>query len=456
MMKDDAMDHMVDQENADREENNDNKGSNDDNEVRDDHKKAEKLLRSFSGVDAGLVERSASFVTLQAQKKQIYRKTLAAAAVLAVVVLGGLGIYHVRFDKEGLNDGMESRNIVSMMAMDQAETVTENQEEMLLAAGNEANEEEALEADTKAVPGDENDGQAKTDSLQADFSSQIAAQKMEEGRSDDDQGSMNTAAKSSYAADMQSAEQEENSRQAQAELLSLEGKFTETQNWGLSFGESGTQPRGNVPAEEMKPFNAYYMGSADEKVIYLTFDCGYENGYAPMILDTLKEHNVKVTFFVVGPYIKYNEDIVRRMVEEGHNVGNHSYTHPDMSQILTEEGFREEMEGVSDLFEERIGGKMTTFYRPPQGKFNWANLEMANRLGYYTIFWSLAHVDWDVENQPDPAATIEKLNSRIHPGAIVLLHIISKTNAEILDELLTDWENMGYRFGTLNELCGVG
>ena len=171
-----------------------------------------------------------------------------------------------------------------------------------------------------------------------------------------------------------------------------------------------------------------------------------------MMLEALKKHNVSATFFVVGHYLESAPDLVKRMVDEGHTIGNHTYHHPDMSSISSVEKFKEEMDGVSSLYKEMTGQDMLPFYRPPQGKYSKENLQMAKDLGYYTFFWSLAYVDWNVDKQPSHEEAFSKLCSRIHPGAIVLLHNTSKTNGEILDELLTKWEEMGYTFGTLDEL----
>ena len=145
-------------------------------------------------------------------------------------------------------------------------------------------------------------------------------------------------------------------------------------------------------------------------------------------------------------------DIVRRMAEEGHIVGNHTYHHPDMSAIADEASFREELESLEALYRETTGQEMSHFYRPPQGKYSEENLRMAQALGYQTVFWSLAYVDWYVDNQPSAEQAFSKLLPRIHDGAIVLLHSTSKTNAEILDELLTRWEEMGFTFAPLTDL----
>ncbi|MCI9032859.1 MAG: polysaccharide deacetylase family protein [Lachnospiraceae bacterium] len=224
-----------------------------------------------------------------------------------------------------------------------------------------------------------------------------------------------------------------------------------SENWGLGFGQEGTQPTGNATVEELKKYNTSYVGSNTEKVIYLTFDAGYENGNTEPILDALKKHNVTATFFVVGHYLESAPELVKHMVADGHFVGNHTYHHLDMSSISSKESFEKEMKDVEDKFQEITGTQLTRFYRPPQGKYNTKNLEMAKEMGYHTFFWSLAYVDWYQDKQPSKEEAFKKLLGRIHPGAIVLLHSTSKTNGEILDELLTKWEEMGYTFRTLED-----
>lgn len=224
------------------------------------------------------------------------------------------------------------------------------------------------------------------------------------------------------------------------------------ENWGLGFGQEGSQPSGNVSAAELAKYNAYYVGNAQDKVIYLTFDAGYENGNTEPILDALKKHDAPATFFVVGHYLESAPELVRRMVEEGHTVGNHTYHHPDMSAISDRETFAREMDDTAALYREITGQEMTAFYRPPQGKYSAENLKMAQEMGYTTFFWSLAYVDWYQDKQPTHEEAFDKLLSRIHPGAIVLLHSTSQTNGEILDELLTKWEEMGYTFKPLSDL----
>ena len=223
-------------------------------------------------------------------------------------------------------------------------------------------------------------------------------------------------------------------------------------NWGLSFQEAGKPPVANASMDYLKKFDAYYAENTDKKELFLTFDAGYENGHTAKILDTLKKHNVKATFFVVGNFIETSPDLVKRMVKEGHLVGNHTFTHPDMSEIATEEAFRQELSKLEDLYEKTTGKKMKKYYRPPQGKYSESNLKMAKEMGYHTIFWSLAYVDWYESDQPTREEALEKMVPRIHPGAIVLLHSTSATNAQVLDELLTKWEEKGYSFKRVDQL----
>lgn len=223
-------------------------------------------------------------------------------------------------------------------------------------------------------------------------------------------------------------------------------------NWGLSFQEEGKTPVGNATFEELAKYDAFYAEQTEDKHIYLTFDVGYENGNTASILDTLKKHNVSATFFVVGTYIESDPELVKRMAEEGHIVGNHTWHHPDMSQIAALDTFKKELVDVEDAYREVTGEEMTKFYRPPQGKYSESNLQMAQELGYKTFFWSLAYVDWYDDNQPTKEEAFDKLLGRIHPGAIVLLHSTSDTNSLILDELIQKWEEMGYTIRPLTEL----
>ena len=230
------------------------------------------------------------------------------------------------------------------------------------------------------------------------------------------------------------------------------GSVLETGSWGLSFRQEGQPPIGNAEAQQLKRFDAAYIGDTGDKVLYLTFDAGYENGCTEKILDTLKKQEVKAAFFLVGNYMEKNADLVRRMASEGHIVANHTMHHPDMSRLTDKAAFSKELTDLEALYKETTGQDMPKFYRPPQGIYSEENLKMAQELGYKTVFWSLAYVDWNNDSQPTAEQAFSKLLPRTHNGAVVLLHSTSTTNAEILDQLLAKWKEMGYRFGTLEEL----
>lgn len=225
-------------------------------------------------------------------------------------------------------------------------------------------------------------------------------------------------------------------------------------NWGLSFQSPGAPPIGNASTDALRKYDAFYVGDTSKPVVYLTFDAGYESGDTPAILDALKKHNAPACFFLVSNYMETAPDLVRRMVDEGHIVGNHTASHPDMSKISDKAAFEKELNGVAEQYKSLIGQDMPKVYRPPQGKYSEENLRQAKELGYTTVFWSLAYVDWYADNQPTHQQAFDKLLPRIHNGAILLLHSTSRTNAEILDPLLTKYEEMGYAFGSISDLVG--
>lgn len=221
--------------------------------------------------------------------------------------------------------------------------------------------------------------------------------------------------------------------------------------WGLSYEKTGETPKGNTTSEYLKGYNAYFHGAEGENVLYLTFDAGYENGLTPKILDTLKENNVPATFFLVGSYLNKNTELIKRMVDEGHIIGNHSMTHGDMTK-KTADGFTAELEQFEEIYKTIVGAEAPKYYRPPEGVFNEANLVTASGLGYKTILWSVTYVDWDTKKQPTKAYAFEKLLPRLHPGAILMLHSTSSTNADILHDLIAECHKLGYSFKSLDEL----
>ena len=228
---------------------------------------------------------------------------------------------------------------------------------------------------------------------------------------------------------------------------------TKELNWYFNPRSDGLTPE---PSKEgshlLKKYDAYYVGDTNEKVLYLTFDEGYENGYTNEILDVLKKHNVKAAFFVVKPYIKSNPEIINRMVEEGHLVCNHTCSHPSMALIKDKDKFNKELLDLEMSYEELTGKKMAKYFRPPMGKYSELSLNYTKELNYKTIFWSFAYNDWDIKNQPPKEKALETILKRSHSGAIVLLHAVSKTNADILDELITKWESEGYTLKSLDDL----
>lgn len=228
---------------------------------------------------------------------------------------------------------------------------------------------------------------------------------------------------------------------------------TKEYNWYFKPTKTGEPP---LPPPEssylLQKYNCGYLGSTPKRFIFLTFDEGYENGYTSKILDILKKHNVKAAFFVVKPYIESNPDLVKRMVDEGHLVCNHSSHHPSMASITDREKFNKELSEVAEAYTRVTGKNMPKYFRPPMGKFSELSLHYTEDYGYKTIFWSFAYADWDPKKQPSQDFAKKRILERTHNGAIVLLHAVSSTNAEILDEVLTEWEKRGYEMKTLDEL----
>jgi peptidoglycan-N-acetylmuramic acid deacetylase len=222
------------------------------------------------------------------------------------------------------------------------------------------------------------------------------------------------------------------------------------QSWYCKRQKDHIRPEIESGMAYIKDLDGVYLGK-DEKVIYLTFDAGYENGNVARILDTLKKHDVEGAFFILENLINRNPELVTRMKDEGHLVCNHTSKHKDLTRLSSEE-IKKEIVSLETLYEEKIGGKMAPFFRPPEGKFNESSLQAVHTLGYTTVFWSLAYADWDNDKQPSADTAKNILNDHLHNGAVILLHPTSATNAEILDSLLAEWKAEGYRFGSLTEL----
>lgn len=213
-------------------------------------------------------------------------------------------------------------------------------------------------------------------------------------------------------------------------------------------------PSGSGEEFDISLYDAHYRNkniSDEDKVIYLTFDCGYENGFTPRILDTLAAHNAKAMFFVTKAFIKSCPDYVIRMKEEGHLVGNHTLNHPVMPKKDVT-ALMDEILGCAELFYETTGYEMDPFLRPPTGAYSKRTLQLTKDLGYTTVFWSIAYKDYDPDNQPGKDYVTDHFETYYHNGAIPLIHNISRSNTEALDEVLTMLEEAGYRFGSLMEL----
>ena len=199
-----------------------------------------------------------------------------------------------------------------------------------------------------------------------------------------------------------------------------------------------------------KKNNSY---DSEEKVIYLTFDAGYENGNIEKIIDVLREENVSATFFILDNMILKNESLVKRMIDEGHCVANHTMKHKDMTKLGCIEAFEKELSALEELYESTYEKKMPKLYRPPEGKLSEENLKWARELGYKTVMWSFAYEDWNNGKQPSREYAMKKILDNLHNGEVMLLHPTSATNAQIMKDLIKELKCRGYKFCTIEELC---
>ena len=228
-------------------------------------------------------------------------------------------------------------------------------------------------------------------------------------------------------------------------------KNIECFSWYTVPTKNEQRPTSFEASDIINKYDVIYLGNQTEKKIYLTFDAGYENGNVEKVLDALKDNDVKGAFFVLPHFIKSNPDLIKRMNEEGHLICNHSTSHKDMSKISDLDSFKKEIEGIEEVYKQETGNELSKFYRPPEGRFSEKNLQMAQQLGYKTVFWSLAYADWDNNKQLPPEKAKELILSRIHNGCVILLHPTSETNAIIMDDLIKQLKARGYSFGTLTE-----
>lgn len=223
-------------------------------------------------------------------------------------------------------------------------------------------------------------------------------------------------------------------------------------HWGYKKSKNEVPAEAGKELDELlEKYDAFYKGSPHKKYIYLTFDNGYENGYTEKFLDVLKKEKVPATFFVTGHYLESQPDLVRRMVNEGHTIGNHSYNHPDLTQV-SDERLKYELEKVKEKTAEITGVKEMIYLRPPRGILSERTLKLAKDLGYIHVLWSVAFVDWEVNNQKGWKYAYDHIMNQAHPGAIILLHSVSKDNAEALEKAIQDLKKRGYIFKSLDDL----
>lgn len=228
--------------------------------------------------------------------------------------------------------------------------------------------------------------------------------------------------------------------------------FGESQSWGFKRSVNGEQPNAGPELDALlKKYDSAYKGKSDKKVIYMTFDNGYENGYTEKILDVLKEEKVPATFFLTGHYLTSAGPLVERMVKDGHKIGNHSWGHPNFS-TLTKDQMLEEWSKVKDKTEELTGQKEMLYTRPPEGVFNEETLKVAKEAGYKHVFWSVAFVDWHADKPKGADYAYDQIMKQIHPGAVVLLHTVSPDNADALQRVIQDLKKEGYEFKDLDHL----
>ena len=233
---------------------------------------------------------------------------------------------------------------------------------------------------------------------------------------------------------------------ASSEVMDYSTISNKSSGWGLKKVKNSEPEVTETQKSDLAEYNAFYMDNSRPKKLYLTFDEGYENGYTEQMLDTLKEKNVKAIFFCTYDYVRDNPEIVQRMIDEGHIVGNHSYSHYNMTEIDLATA-KEEITLMHDYVKDNFDYDMK-YFRFPSGEFSEQTLALAADVGYKSIFWSFAYEDWNADNPPDETQAFEKITSSTHNGAILLLHAVSSTNANILGDVIDEIQNQGYTFTT--------
>lgn len=223
-------------------------------------------------------------------------------------------------------------------------------------------------------------------------------------------------------------------------------------HWGFKRATDGIPPSAGAALDQLlEKHGAIYKGKPDDKIVYLTFDNGYEAGYTESILDTLKKQEAPATFFLTGHYLKSATPLVKRMIKDGHGIGNHSFGHPNLAN-LSDQKLTEEWTKFDDLLRELTGIKRTVYTRPPEGIFSEKVLAKGNELGYRHIFWSIAFIDWHKDKPRGRDYAYNELMKQLHPGAVILMHTVSPDNAEALPSFIQDAKKAGYSFRSLDDL----
>lgn len=362
------------------------------------------------------------------RKKKQYMRLLVYVIPLLCVIVAGIGVVRAFTSNEGKQEQTPPSDIISDSAEKNPEndSLTDNSDEK---QSDTKTEDVDADADKSDTPQDENDTANDTEDKDDDTGEFTLADL------DNPEGFDERPAKNGFVLENQQVD--------------LNGLDTSCLDWG----QGGDLDEWNRPAgcmqyqEKYGMYNAYFIKDEPEKkVIYLTMDEGYEYGCSSRILDTLKEKNVHAVFFVTKPYAEDNPELVQRMIDEGHEVGNHSVTHPSAglpSQDIETQTY--EVNENHRYIKEQFGYDMHLF-RYPAGKFSQQSVALLNNLNYKSVFWSFAYLDYDVENQPDPTESLQKIISKLHPGAIYLLHAESETNTQILGDFIDQARAQGYEF----------
>ena len=220
--------------------------------------------------------------------------------------------------------------------------------------------------------------------------------------------------------------------------------------WGIQRKDNHEQPNLGIKNKELiHKYNGFALGNSEKKYIYLTFDLGYEAGYTEKILEALGQNNVQGAFFITAHYVNTASELVEKMIQEGHVVGNHTVNHYSMPS-LSEDKIKNEVMKLHHIVYEKYEYEMK-YIRPPKGEFSERTLQLCNELGYKTVMWSFAYVDWEEKKQPSEKEALDKIISNLHNGEIMLLHATSKTNAEIMDKMIKRVKEEGYEFKSLDD-----